>query len=102
MTAASFLYYPANAYTLLGLIYLETGGLGPARTMFKNAVDMENSQNRLKGAAIDYNNLAELALREGCRDEARTCLERALKYAETLEDKELAAYLEDKLKQSEG
>ena len=97
----SSIYYPANAYTLLGLIYLETGRLGPARTMFKNAVDMENSQNRLKGAAIDYNNLAELALREGCRDEARTCLERALKYAETLEDKELAAYLEDKLKQSE-
>ncbi len=101
-TPASSIYYPANAYTLLGLIYLETGKLNQARTMFKNAIDMENSQNRLKGVAIDYNNLAELALREGNQEEALTYLNRAIQYAETLEDRDLVAYLKNKLEQSKN
>lgn len=96
-TPAFTTFYPANAYTLLGLINLRQDRLNAARTLFKQAVDLENSQNRIKGAAIDYNNLAELALREGCREEARTYLQQALSYAEMLEDEELKNYLKAKL-----
>lgn len=90
-------FYPANAYTLLGLINLRQDRLNTARTLFKQAIDLENSQNRIKGAAIDYNNLAELALREGSGEEARTYLQQALSYAEMLEDEELKNYLKAKL-----
>ncbi len=90
-------FNPANAYTLLGLINLRQDRLNTARTLFKQAIDLENSQNRIKGAAIDYNNLAELALREGSGEEARTYLQQALSYAEMLEDEELKNYLKAKL-----
>ena len=90
-------YYPANAYTLLGLIYSETGRINLARTLFKQALDLESSLNRIKGAAVDYNNLAELSLREGHKEEAEKYLRRALEYAETLADKELINYLKSKL-----
>ena len=90
-------FYPANAYTLLGLINFRQDRLNTARTLFKQAIDLENSQNRIKGAAIDYNNLAELALREGSGEEARTYLQQALSYAEMLEDEELKNYLKAKL-----
>lgn len=96
-TPAFTTFYPANAYTLLGLINLRQDRLNAARTLFKQAVDLENSQNRIKGAAIDYNNLAELALREGCREEAETYIRQALSYAEALEDEELKNYLKAKL-----
>ena len=58
---------------------------------------MESSLNRIKGAAVDYNNLAELSLREGHKEEAEKYLRRALEYAETLADKELINYLKSKL-----
>lgn len=96
-TPAFTTFYPANAYTLLGLINLSQDRLNAARTLFKQAVDLENSQNRIKGAAIDYNNLAELALREGSDEEAHTYLQQALSYAEALEDEELKNYLKAKL-----
>lgn len=96
-TPAFTTFYPANAYTLLGLINLRQDRLNAARTLFKQAVDLENSQNRIKGAAIDYNNLAELALREGSGEEAETYIRQALSYAEALEDEELKNYLKAKL-----
>ncbi len=55
------IYYPANAYTLLGLIHLKQKDLAQAKTLFKQAVDLENSTNRLKGAILDYNNLFLIA-----------------------------------------
>ena len=90
-------FYPANAYSLLGLIELHQNNLRMARTLFKQAIDLENSKNRLKGAAIDYNNLAEICFREGDKDNAKKYLQQALKYAEELEDTELKEYLQSKL-----
>ncbi len=91
-------FYPANAYTLLGIIKLERNELELAKTLFKQAADLEFGKNRLKGAVADYNNLAEIAYREGNDAEAETYLRQALAYAENIEDKELAAYLKAKLK----
>ncbi len=91
-------FYPANAYTLLGLIYLKRNNLSKAKTLFKQAVDLEHGKNRLKGAAIDYNNLAEVARLEGNTSQAKKYLTQALSYAEEIEDKQLKSYLLAKLK----
>lgn len=96
-TPHSQTYYPANAYTLLGLINLKENNISKAKTLFKQAVDLEHSQNRLKGAAIDYNNLAEISFIEGQKKEAANYLSQALKYATEIEDKELISYLQNKL-----
>lgn len=95
-TPPTTIYYPANAYTLLGMVELKENNLDKARTLFKQALDLEHAQNRLKGAAIDYNNLAELSHMTGNFTEAKTYLNQALKYATEIDDKELIAYLKSK------
>lgn len=96
-TPAGTIYYPANAYTLLGLIYLKQQRLSLAKTLFKQALDLENSQNRIKGAVIDYNNLAVASFMEGDKTTGENYLRQALSYAENLEDSELKDYLKTKL-----
>ncbi len=96
-TSSYTTFYPANAYSLLGLIEMRQNNLRMARTLFKQALDLENSKNRLKGAAIDYNNLAEISLREGDKKSAEKYLRQALNYAEEIEDNELKDYLKAKL-----
>lgn len=91
-------FYVANVYTLLGLVFLKENDIRQAKTLFKQAVDLEHGKNRLKGAAVDYNNLAEIAFREGNRDEAEKYLQQALLYAKQVEDEELMTYLKAKLK----
>lgn len=90
-------FYAANAYTLLGLIHLKENDLNKAKTLFKEAADLEHGKNRLKGAAVDYNNLAEIARIEGNTKVAEIYLKQALTYAKDIEDKELQAYLKAKL-----
>lgn len=90
-------YYPANAYTLLGLINLAENNINLATTLFKQALDLEHSQDRLKGAIVDYNNLAEISKIKGDKDEENKYLNLALNYAKEIDDKELIQYLEKKL-----
>jgi tetratricopeptide (TPR) repeat protein len=90
-------YYPANAYTLLGLINLAENNINLATTLFKQALDLEHSQDRLKGAIVDYNNLAEISKLKGDKDEEYKYLNLALNYAKDIKDQELINYLEKKL-----
>ena len=90
-------YYLSNAYTLLGLIELKQNNLDQAQSLFKEALDLEHAQNRLKGAAIDYNNLAELAILKNNQEEAKKYFEQALAHAEEIDDKELIDYFKSKL-----
>ncbi|MBO5440950.1 MAG: hypothetical protein J6A09_00080 [Alphaproteobacteria bacterium] len=92
-TPPSTLYYPANAYTMLGLIELKQNNLNKAKTLIKQALDLEHAKNRLKGAAIDYGNLAQIALLEKDEATAKTYLEQALAYAKTIDDQELITTL---------
>lgn len=90
-------FYPANAYTLLGLIELKENNLNTAKNLFKQAADLEHGRNRLKGAVIDYNNLAEVARRQGSSFEAEQYLRQALDYAQKIKDDNLKDYLQSKL-----
>lgn len=96
-TPPSAIYYPANAYTLLGLVEFKQNNTDMARTLFKQALDLEHAANRLKGAALDYNNLAEVSRLTGNLPETEKYLHLALKYAEEIEDEELQNYLKSKL-----
>lgn len=89
----STIYYPANAYTLLGLINMQEGELNMAETYFKQAADLEHGRNRLKGAAIDFNNLAELARIKNLPEDAERYLNQAIEYAEKINDEDLKSYL---------
>lgn len=92
-TPPSTLYYPANAYTMLGLIALKQNNPSKAKTLIKQALDLEHAKNRLKGAAIDYGNLAQIALLEKDEISAKTYLDQALAYAKTIDDQELITTL---------
>ena len=92
------LYYPANAHTLLGLIYQKENKQEKALNMFKLALDLEKSKNRQRGAIIDYNNLAETSLMLGNIDASKKYLSLALELAKELKDNNLYTYLEKKLK----
>ncbi len=92
------LYYPANAYTLLGLVYQKENNLKKALNMFKLALDLEKSKNRPKGAIVDYNNLAETTLKLGDKEASYKYLNLALELAKDLKDNNLTSYLEKKLK----
>ena len=91
-------FYPANAYSLLGLIYLKENNLKQAQNMFKSALDLEHSKNRSKGAIIDYNNLAEISLKLGNKKTAQKYLQHAIDLAKELKDNNLESYLQKKLK----
>lgn len=96
-TPASSLWYPANAYTLLGLIELKENNLARARTLFTEAYDLENSRSRIKAAAVDCNNLALVARLSGDKENEQIYLKQALNYATALEDQDLIDYLKKKL-----
>ena len=51
-------FHVANAYTLLGLILLKQNKLYSAKSIFNQALNRELYNERYKGAAIDYLNLA--------------------------------------------
>ena len=74
-------FHIADAYTLLGLILLQTGKIGRARTIFNQALKHELSDNRSAGIAVDYANLAVAEKQCGNISAARKNLEAALAYA---------------------
>ncbi len=95
--STSLLYYPSNAYTLLGLICLKNNDFEKAKNLFMQASDLENAKDRIKGMVIDYNNLAEVSSRLGDKEEARRYLDIALDKALEIGDEDLIFYLKNKL-----
>ena len=88
----------ANAYTLMGVIEFKLNHLDTARTLFYQALDLEHSKDCTKGAAVDYNNLAEIARRTKDIKIMKQYLTQALQYATDANDSELISFIEAKLK----
>lgn len=51
-------FHIANAYSLLGLIYMQKGDLQRAKVLFQQSLHLEQSQQRNEGLVADYFNLA--------------------------------------------
>lgn len=90
-------FHTANAYNLLGLIYLKQNDLRRAKGLFQQSLDLEQTNNRLGGIATDYANISLIELRSGNIEQARKTLETAIGYAEATGDEELLAILKQRL-----
>ena len=90
-------FHIANAYSLLGLIYLQTDNLQRAKVLFQQSLNLEQSNERCSGLAADYINLALIDEMLGNNDSASNNIKVALEYAEKTEDEELIALVRDKV-----
>ncbi len=83
-------FHNANAYNLLGLIFLRKNDLAKAKSFFMQAVQREEKNDRFSGAAVDYANLALIEQKSGNYEQAKKMLEMALEYAKNSGDETLA------------
>lgn len=90
-------FHPANAYTLLGLIFLRRKELRRAKGLFQQSLALEQKDERLSGIATDYANIGLIELRSGNREQARKTLQTALEYAEVYGENELSKIIKKRL-----
>lgn len=90
-------FHVANAYNLLGLVFLKKGDLQRAKVLFQESVILEQKNDRFSGAAADYANIGIIELKCGHQEEARKNLETAVEYAKAFGETDLSKLLEDKL-----
>ena len=89
-------FHIANAYNLLGVIFLEKGDSVRAKGLFNQALSTELYNERWCGAAIDYANIALTELRNGKKDEYIKNQKIALEYAKESGDEKLTKILEQR------
>lgn len=90
-------FHLANAYNLLGLIYLKKNDLRRAKGLFQQSLDLEQVNNRLSAIATDYANIGLVEYRRGNKEQALKTLQTALEYAEANQDDELVAILRQRI-----
>ena len=82
-------FHRANAYSLLGLIYLQKGELQRAKVLFQQSLHLEQSHQRCEALAADYSNLALIESLTLHPEDAAATWQLAREYAEQSEDKDL-------------
>ncbi len=90
-------FHIANAYNLLGIIYLQQGDLRRAEGIFQQSLSAELQNERWYGAAIDYANIALTAYRRGHKDNGDKNREMAIKCAQDAGAESLAEILKQRL-----
>lgn len=90
-------FHVANAYNLLGLIFLKKGELQRAKVLFQEGVALEQKNDRFSGAATDFANIGLIELKCGRLEEAQKNLETAVEYAKAYGETDLSKLLEEKL-----
>lgn len=90
-------FHVANAYNLLGLIFLQKKDFKRAKGLFQQAVSFEERNDRLNCAAVDYANIALIEQKCGNLSQARKTLQLALDYAESFGAGDLAAEIRKQL-----
>lgn len=91
-------FHIANAYNLLGLIFLQLKDFKRAKGLFQQALSFEQKNERLTGVATDYANIGLIELRTGNREAAQKTLKTALEYATAYGENDLSKILEKRLK----
>lgn len=91
-------FHIANAYSLLGLIYMQKQDLSRAKALLQQSLHLEQNHNRCTGLAADYTNLALIENLSGDKDAAGQNLQIALEYAQKTGDEELLELIKNKLK----
>ncbi|MBR2034248.1 MAG: tetratricopeptide repeat protein [Alphaproteobacteria bacterium] len=87
-------FHVANAYNLLGIIYLKQKDYQRAEGIFQQALQAELHNERWCGAAIDYANIAITSLNRGNIQQSKKYWQMALRYAEQSCDNQLLELLQ--------
>ena len=95
-------FHIANAYSLLGLIFLQKNELARAKSLFLKSASIEQKDERFSGAATDYANIALIETKLGNSLQAIKTYETALTYATAFEETELADIIRKKIKSLEA
>ena len=90
-------FHLANAYSLLGLIFMRHGELQRAKGLFQQSLSYEQKNDRLSGQACDYANIGLLELRCGHQEEAQKHIQEALFLAQQQGREDMASYLQQEL-----
>ncbi|MFV0626011.1 MAG: tetratricopeptide repeat protein [Alphaproteobacteria bacterium] len=90
-------FHSANAYNLLGLIFLKKEDYSRAKSLFQKSLSLEQSNERTKGIATDYFNIALADFLIGHKKQALDTLNKALELATEIEDKELVSTITTKI-----
>lgn len=87
-------FHTANAYSLLGLIYMQKGDLQRAKVLFQQSLHLEQSKQRCEGMVADYANLALIDELTDNAENAASNWQIALEYAQQTGDEELQKLIE--------
>lgn len=91
-------FYLANAYNLLGIIYVQKKDLRRAKGLFQQSLNLEQRTVRNQAIATDYANIGFIEMRCGNIDEACKNLNTALNFALDTGDDDLIKLLEEQIK----
>ena len=91
-------FYLANAYNLLGILYMRQKDLQRAKGLFQQSLDLEQRGVRLNALAIDYANMGLVEFRCGQKEIAKKNIQTAIDFAREIEDGELSARLQKYLR----
>lgn len=86
-------FHIANAYSLLGLIFLHQKDMKRAKGLFTQAVGFEERNERFSGAAADYANIALIENKCGQTEQAEKTLQLAIDYAGSFGESDLESEL---------
>ena len=92
-------FHPADAYTMLGLIFLRRKEYRRARALFGRSLALEQKDERLIGIAADLANIGLTEKLCGNYDQARKNLKAALEYAAADGENELCLQLQKRLEE---
>lgn len=90
-------FHVANAYSLLGLIYLQKNELQRAKVLLQQSLHLEQRHRRCEGMVSDYTNLALIDNLAGNREAAKNNMQTALDYASETGNDELVKLIKNKL-----
>ena len=90
-------FHSANAYNLLGLIFIKKSDYQRAKVLFQKSLSLEQKNEREKGIATDYFNIALTDFLIGHKKQALESLNKALEYAKASEDEELVLLISNKI-----
>lgn len=91
-------FHIANIYSLLGLVYIRLNDFKRAGSLFKKALDLEQSNERYSCVATDYANLALIDKKLGNKEQALQNLQSALESAQKHQDENLCKIINEQIK----
>lgn len=90
-------FHIANAYSLLGLIYLHKKDLQRAKVLLQQSLHLEQRHHRCEGLVSDYANLALIENLSGNHNIAAENLQTALEYASQTGNNDIVSLIKKKI-----